>query len=159
MPVIDEIKEDNYLKKRQEEHITNSKFEVWDNLLNIANRISNEDFKRRASMLWRDPTIWAYACLKDNDGNPLQLYPFQDRFINDKNRFVHAHAANQIGKTLALEVKAAHHITFVDNSSIILVSSTEKQSIKILDEIKWLIERSKLPFKNFVGDVNNRMEM
>lgn len=161
MPIIDEINESNFEEKRIEgAKELQAKFDSWDNLGKLRNYISKEEFNKKAGYLWRDPTIWSYAVLKNDEGEPLKLYPFQDKLINDKNRFVHVHSANQIGKSWAAAIiKGLHHLFFVDNASIMIIASKEDQSIKILDEMKWMIRRCKVPFGSFVGDVHNRREL
>lgn len=161
MNIIDVISEENYLIKRYEgQKELQKKFDAWNQLGKIKDRLKKKEFITKCGWLWRDPTIWAYANLTDDQGNPLKLYPWQDKIINDKNRFLHVHAANQIGKSLAAGiVKALHHLFYVDNASIMIIASKEDQSIRILDYMKWMIRRAKLPFESFKGDVDNRTEM
>ena len=107
-----------------------------------------------------DPTIWAYKILKDKQNNPLKLRGYQDKIINDKARFIVVAAANQIGKTWSLGcVKAIHHAIHVDNASVLIVSRSEPQSIMILDEIKWMMKRSDVDFRQVISDVENRTEL
>ncbi len=161
--ILDEINESNFVEKNEQgEKELQVKFDSWDRLKKQRqqNVISKEEFKIKMGYLWRDPTIWAYAVLRDKNNEPLRLHPFQDKIINDKNRFVHVHAANQIGKTWALAViKGLHHLFHVKNSSVMIISSKEDQAIGILDEMKWMVKRAKVNYEGFVGDVNNRTEM
>ena len=159
--ILDEINESNFLKKRKEgEEELQAKFDSWDRLGKLKNSMSVEEFKKKAAYLWRDPTIWAYAVLRDKENKPLRVHPFQDKIMNDSNRFVHVHAANQIGKTWALAIiKGLHHLFYVNNASIMIISSKEDQAIGILDEMKWMIKRAKVNYEGFVGDVYNRTEM
>jgi len=161
MSLIHEINETNYVEERAKGKVElDAKFEKWDRLGRISKDLSKNEFKKLAAELWRDPTIWAYANLKDDEGNPLRLYPFQDRLINDRSRFVHIHAANQIGKTWAAAVvKGLHHLLFTDNASVMIISSKEPQSIKILDEMKWMLRRGRADYSGFLGDVDNRTEL
>ena len=87
-----------------------------------------------------DPTMKAYAFLR-LDGNPLKLYPYQDVIINDSHRFKYFRAANQIGKSLYLDVDAViefitdHNHAF--NSAI--VSKSLPQSLHQMRRIKSLL--------------------
>ena len=159
--IIHEINEINYVDERIKGQLAiDAKFEKWDKLGRIRHALSKNEFNHLAGELWRDPTIWAYANLKDDEDNPLKLYPFQDKLINEKHRFVHVHAANQIGKTWAAAViKGLHHLLYVDNASVMVISSKEGQSIKILDEMKWMLRRGRADYSSFLGDVDNRTEM
>ncbi len=159
--ILDQVNESNYVEKRKEsQKELDAKFNKWDSLGRLRHAHSKADFNKVAGELWRDPTIWAYANLKDDEGNPLRLYPFQDKLINDKSRFVHVHAANQIGKTWAAAVvKGLHHLLYTDNASVMVISSKEDQSIKILDEMKWMLRRGRADYSSFLGDVDNRTEM
>ena len=159
--ILDEINESNFLEKREEGNKElQVKFDSWDRLGKLRSSMRVEEFKKKAAYLWRDPTIWAYSVLRDKENKPLRVHPFQDKIMNDKNRFVHVHAANQIGKTWALAIiKGLHHLFYVNNASIMIISSKEDQAIGILDEMKWMINRAKVNYKGFVGDVNNRTEM
>src|SRR3990167_3510593 len=104
--LIQEINESNFLEERNRGAAdVEAKFKRYDDLKARASSLSENDFKTELAELFKDPTIWAYATLKDPQNNPLKLYPFQDRFINDPHRFTHCTAANQIGKTLGSEVK------------------------------------------------------
>ena len=159
--ILDEINESNFVEKnKQGETELQVKFDSWDILGKLRNTMPVEEFKKKAAYLWRDPSIWAYAVLRDKENKPLKVHPFQDKIMNDKSRFVHVHAANQIGKTWALAIiKGLHHLFYVNNASIMIISSKEDQAIGILDEMKWMIARAKVNYKGFVGDVNNRTEM
>ncbi len=159
--ILDEINESNFVEKREEGFKElQAKLDSWDRLGKLRNSMPVEEFKKKAAWLWRDPSIWAYAVLRDKENKPLKVHPFQDKIMNDKNRFVHVHAANQIGKTWALAIiKGLHHLFYVNNASIMIISSKEDQAIGILDEMKWMIKRAKVNYEGFVGDVNNRTEM
>lgn len=50
--------------------------------------------------LLRDPTTFSYLFFKNNEGNRLKLYDYQDMILNDSYRFIYFRAANQIGKLL-----------------------------------------------------------
>lgn len=129
---------------------TQKKFEVWDKI----DKKNNLQFS-----LLLDPTIWAYAYLKDKQNNPLKLRPYQDLVINDKNRFVLFVAANQIGKTWTLCVKGVHHAIHVPNSTVLIGSKSEPQAIRVLDETKQMLNRSDIKFNEIYSEVANRTEL
>lgn len=157
--LVDEISEENFVEKRKEGVFElEKKFVAWDNLK--ADEGSISEWKERAARLFRDPTVWAYATLQDKEGGSLRLYPFQDRLINDGHRFIHVTAANQVGKTWGAGIiKGLHHAIHVDNASVMLISSKESQAVSILDEMKWMMRRSHIPFDEMMGEVKNRTEL
>lgn len=159
--IIDEINETNFLEKRKQGELElQVKFDKWNNLGKLKHSMKEEEFKNRTAWLLRDPTLWAYGTLKDKQDNRLEVYPFQDKMINDTNRFIHIHAANQIGKTWGAGViKPLHHAIHVPNASIMIISSKEDQAIGILDEMKWMCKRALVPYDELEGEVSNRTEL
>lgn len=159
--IIDEINETNFLEKRSEGQVElNAKFAAWDRLGKLKNSMPLEEFHKKAGWAFRDPSIWAYGTLKDKEGKRLEVHPFQDRIMNDKNRFVHVHAANQIGKTwAAADIKGLHHAIHVDNASVMAISSREDQAIGILDEMKWMMKRARIDYDEMIGEISNRTEL
>ena len=139
--------EENWQDRDQLELDVAKKFKLWD------------DSKGRDLSLLFDPTIWAYAFLKGPDSNPLELYGFQDLLINDMSRFVSCAASNQVGKTLAMEVKALHHAIHINNASVLIISKSEQQATRVLDEMKWMLKKSKISFKDVKGEIENRTEL
>jgi hypothetical protein len=156
--IIKVINEQNYLEERQSgQNELDRKFALLDELNNKS--ISELDLKKGLAELFKDPTIWAYGTLRDKQGDPLRLWPYQDSFVNDRNRFVQVTASNQIGKTYGMIVKALHHAIHVPNASVVIVSRSEQQAIMILDEIKWMMKRAKMPYQELVGEIENRTEL
>ncbi len=92
--------------------------------------------------LLRDPTIFAYAHLKDKQGGPLKLRPFQDLLINDRSQFVLGACARQVGKTWTGAVKIIHHALNVNNGTVLLTSKTIEQARNVMREIKEMCLRS-----------------
>lgn len=133
-----------------------SKFQQFDDLKSIK---SDYTLKLKLAESFKDPTIWAYGTLFDKQNNRLKLWYYQDKIVNDKNRFIHVTAANQTGKSWAICIKAAHHALFVPNSSVMVISKSEQQATYILDEIKWLLRRGRIDCEEFVGEVENRTEL
>jgi len=155
--LIHEVTEENFEEEREKGFLeVQKKFDAWDKLGKY--RISIDEFKAKAAYMMRDPTMWAYATLKDKQSKPLELYYYQDKFINDPHRFIHCTAANQIGKTWAIIVKGLHHALHVNNGSVMMISRSEDQAKGILDEMKWMLKRSPIPYEPFEDEVTNRFE-
>ncbi len=155
--IIHEVNESNFEEEiKKGELAVQTKFDSWDRLGKI--NISIDEFKAKAAYLMRDPTTWAYATLKDKQNKPLKLYYYQDELINDRHRFIHCTAANQIGKTWAIMVKSLHHALHTNSGSVMLISRSEDQAKSILDEMKWMIRRAKLDYIPFEDEVTNRFE-
>ena len=163
--LVEYIDETNFIEKNEEGEkrveLKLKRFERQIEDSTYATKRANQYYPY-SSINWNllyDPTLWAYKVLKDKQNNPLRLRGFQDKIINDKHRFVSTVAANQIGKTWTACVKALHHATFVNNASVLIISRSEQQAIMILDEIKWMMRRAKIPFDTVIGDVENRTEL
>lgn len=157
MVLVDEINEENYIEEREKgKKELQKKFDDYDLLRNIGN---NSELKKLLAVKFQDPTIWAYATLFDKQGNRLKLFPYQDKFVNDRNRFIYIAASNQVGKTFAICVKGLHHALLVPNASVVIVSKSESQAIMILDEIKWMMKRARLDYSEQVGEIENRTEL
>ncbi len=155
--IIHEVTEKNFEEEiRKGDLVVQKKFDKWDSLGKL--NISIDEFNAKAAYLCMDPTIWAYATLKDKQNQPLKLYYYQDELVNDRHRFVHCTAANQIGKTWAIMVKALHHAIHTNSGSVMLISRSENQAKSILDEMKWLMRRALIPFEPFEDEVSNRFE-
>ena len=154
---IHEVNEKNFEEEiKKGELAVQAKFDKWDRLGKL--NIPIDEFNAKAAYLCMDPTIWAYGTLKDKQNNPLKLYYYQDELVNDRHRFVHCTAANQIGKTWAIMVKALHHAIHTNSGSVMLISRSEDQAKSILDEMKWLMRRALIPFEPFEDEVSNRFE-
>ena len=154
--IIHQVNEENYMAERKAgELVVNEKFRKLDALEGLP----EGELKIQLAEQFRDPTVWAYGTLFDKQGNKLKLKYYQDRIINDRHRFVHVTASNQIGKTVSVCVKAAHHALFVQNASVMIISKSEQQAIYVLDEIKWFLKRSRIPYTEMIGDIENRMEL
>ncbi|HEC64115.1 MAG TPA: hypothetical protein ENI23_02340 [bacterium] len=156
--IIHEVTEKNFEEERKKgEAVVQKKFDAWDKLGKV--NISIDEFKAKAAYLMRDPTIWAYATLKDKQNKQLESYYFQDKIMNDRHRFIHCTAANQIGKTWGAGIiKGAHHALHVNNASVMLISRSEGQAKGILDEIKWMFKRAKIDYTPFEDEITNRLE-
>ena len=157
--IIDEINESNFLEKRREGEIElQAKFDSWDRLKKL--NLSDDEFEKKAAWLCRDPTIWTYGILKDPQNNSFKSYTFQDRLMNDKHRFVHITAANQVGKTIGAGVnKGLHHAIYTNNASVMIISSKEDQAKRVLDEMKWTMKKARIKFDPIIGEIENREEL
>ncbi len=156
--IIHEVTEENFEEEREKgELVVQSKFDNWDKLGKL--KISIDEFNAKAAYLLRDPTIWAYATLRDKQNKQLKSYYFQDRVNNDRHRFIHCTAANQIGKTWGFGIiKGSHHAIHVNNASVMLISRSEDQAKGILDEIKWMFKRARIDYTEFEDEITNRFE-
>ena len=155
--LIHEITEKNFLEERKKGQIElQKKFDKYDKLQEITDQ---KLLKEKLAEAFKDPTIWAYGTLFDKQLNRLKLLPYQDKFINDKKRFVYVTASNQIGKTYAACVKGIHHALHVPNASVMIISKGEQQAVMVLDEIKWMLKRARIDFTPIIGEIENRTEL
>lgn len=156
--LIHEITEDNYLEERQKgQKELDIKFKIFDSL--SKRKKGDKELIETFGKLFKDPTIWAYATLKDKQGKPLKTLPYQDEFINDVKRFVYVVASNQVGKTYGMCIKVLHHALHVPNASVLVISKSEQQAVMVLDEIKWMMNRARIDYKPVIGEIENRTEL
>src|SRR3990167_6155401 len=140
--------------------ITESKFTAWDDIVQQNLMVEGtEEEKATIFRLLTDPTIYAYAWFSNEQGHPLRLYSYQDVVINDPNRRVMFAAANQIGKTVALCVKAVHFMILNPGTTTIVVSKTLPLSKDILRRIRWLLNNGILEYKYDIGDTETKTEI
>ena len=148
--IIDYILEENWKHRDDLERETSNKIKMWESM-------DSTDI-RKSLIMQEDATIWAYNLLKDPEGNQLKMYGFQDKILNDRNRFVAVAAANQIGKTLSAAcIKAIHHAIHVSNALVGIVSKSEDQANFVLGEIKKMLNSANIKFEK--GDIENRTEI
>ena len=114
---------------------------------------------RYALGLLKDPTTYMYAFFKDKEGGPMKLYAYQDMIVNDPSRRVLFAAANQIGKSIALDCKALHFALTNPGKTVLMVSKTLPQSKDLLREIRRLLNTSRVDYKTAVGDSDNKTEI
>ncbi len=69
----------------------------------------------------------------------FKLYPYQNRWIKDRNRLKIWLAARQIGKTTSLCFEALKLAT-EKRCSILILSTTERQSMEVMDRIASLLD-------------------
>jgi len=135
----DSIDEDRYL----------SKFKKWNHV--VQNRLLAEKDKDAIRLL-NDKTVYAYAFLK-LDNNPVKLRNYQDLCINDPYRFKIMESANQLGKSLALDIDAC--IGFLKDHGKgwngAIVSKSLPQSMHQMRRIKNILKASSIDYKSEAG--------
>ncbi len=141
---------------------TAAKFDAWDAVLekNTLEKGSEEEI-REAYALLQDPTIYAYAFFKDprNPHERFKLYYYQDAIINDPHKRIFFAAANQIGKSITLCVKAIHFGLLNPGKTVIMTSKTLPQSKDLLRQIKIILQNSRLDFAYDIGDSETKTEI
>jgi len=124
----------------------NKKFQAWDFVK--KNNIMSDPV---AVSLLVDPTLFAYAML-NMDMKPVKLYPYQDLIANDKYRYIIFNAANQIGKSLNLDIMAIYHFLREENVNIAIVSKSLPQSKFQISRIRSLLNNCRLHWKEETGE-------
>ncbi len=144
------------------EKATAEKFKLWDSVLE-EKWLESEDpekIKKYYQLLW-DPTIYAYAFFRDprNRNKRFKCYPYQDIIINDSHRRVYFDAANQIGKSILLCLKAITFALLNPGKTVLMTSKTLPQSKDLLRQIKQFLQNSRLDYKYDVGDSETKTEI
>lgn len=141
---------------------TKDKFASWDKVIE-ENALESPDSSKvnEAYRLLSDPTIYAYAFFKDprKTTEPFRMYPYQDRILNDPNKRIIFVAANQIGKSIALCLKASHFAITHPGKTVVMVSKTFPQSKDLLLQIKGLLRNSELDYKFDIGETETKTEI
>jgi len=137
---------------------TLQKFRLWDDVISRLDQKNEEDQAKFYNAL-DDPTIYAYAFLRNNQGVPFKLYPYQDMILNDNHKRIIFCAANQIGKSVALCVKALTFAVKNPGTTTLMVSKTLPQSKDLLRQIKDLLTTSVLDYKISIGDTATKTEI
>lgn len=132
--------------------VTQSKFSAWDdvvarNLMEVGTDVE----KSQIAKMLEDPTIYCYAFFRDEWGRPFRLYSYQDMMLNDPCKRVVFVAANQIGKSVSLRVKAITYALRNPGKTVIMTSKTLPQSVDLLRGIKQILNRSSVEYKTDVG--------
>jgi len=151
---------ENVTKKLRKE--TKDKFKAWDKIVydNVLEEGSDED-KQKAYLMLKDPTVYFYAFVK-NPNNPsesFKLYPYQDIIINDTHKRIIFAAANQIGKSISLCVKALTFALQSPGKTVLMTSKTLPQSKDLLLQIKSFLRNSNIDYKYDVGDTETKTEI
>jgi len=144
------------------EDITNAKFAKWDKIVgDDVLTIGTPEEQAAVYELLQDYTIYAYAFLKDprNSSNPLKLYSYQDVIINDSHKRVVFAAANQIGKSICLCVKALIFALNNPGTTTLMTSRTETQSKDLIRQIKSFLRNSSLSSETDIGETETKTEL
>ena len=138
------------------------KFELWDTVLEEG-WFESEDPKKQKEIyqLLLDPTIYAYAFFRDprNLKKRFKCYPYQDIILNDNHRRVYFDAANQIGKSIGLCLKAITFALLNPGRTVLMTSKTLPQSKDLLRQIKQFLQNSRLDYKYDIGDSETKTEI
>ena len=144
------------------EDATNAKFTSWDLILedNILETGTDEQIAGAYKML-EDPTIYAYAFFRNpkDPSKKFKLYPYQDIIINDSNKRVMFAAANQIGKSITLVVKAVTYALRNPGKTVLMSSKTMPQAKDLLRQIKQFLQTSTLDYKEGIGDSDTKTDI
>ena len=142
--------------------ITNAKFAKWDKVVgDDVLTVGTPEEQEKVYELLHDYTIYAYAFLKDprNSGKPLKLYAYQDLIINDPHRRIVFAAANQIGKSICLCVKALIFAITNPGTTTLMTSRTETQSKDLIRQIKSFLRNSSLSSETDIGETETKTEL
>ena len=139
---------------------TEEKFKKWDDVIryNLL-EYGTEEEKKEAYKLLTDYTIYAYAFLTSpaDSNKPFKLYPYQDVIINDPHKRIVFAAANQIGKSITLCVKALIYALQNPGTTTLMVSRTLPQAQDLLRQIREFLRNSRLQYE--LGDTENKTEI
>lgn len=153
--IVDGVSEEMFSK-------TATKFSSWDNVLEkkTLEEGTPEEINLAYNLL-KDPTIYAYAFFKDprNHHQRFKLYAYQDAIINDDHKRIFFAAANQIGKSITLCIKAIHFSLMNPGSTTLMISKTLPQSKDLLRQIKQFLQNSRLDFEYDIGDSDTKTEI
>lgn len=146
----------------QMERKTANKYKAWDNVQknNILETGTDVEINN-AYVLLRDPTIYAYAFFRDpkNPRKRFKLYPYQDIIINDPSPRVMFAAANQIGKSISLVVKAVIYAILNPGKTVLMASKTMPQAKDLLRQIKMFLRASILDYQYDIGDSDTKTDI
>lgn len=144
------------------EKITAAKFETWDIILGERWLESGDPEKqKKVYNLLLDPTIYAYAFFKDPRDlkKRFRCYAYQDLILNDSCKRILFAAANQIGKSIALCLKAITFALLNPGKTVLMTSKTLPQSKDLLRQIKQFLQNSRLDYKYDIGDSETKTEI
>lgn len=144
------------------EELTNAKFIQWDKVNNESWIDSDDPVKQKmAYQLLSDPTIFAYAFFRDPRDlqKRFKCYAYQDAILNDKHNRILFAAANQIGKSITLCIKAITYALLHPGRTVLMTSKTLPQSKDLLRQIKQFLQNSRLDYKYDVGDSETKTEI
>lgn len=141
---------------------TKAKYTSWDRVVN-RNWLEKgtPEQRNRAYLMLKDPTIYSYAFFRNpwNPSKSFKLYPYQDMVINDPSDRVIFAAANQIGKSISLDVDALVFALNVPGTTTLMTSLTLPQSKDLLMQIKMFLQNSRLDYQYDIGDTETKTEI
>ncbi len=141
---------------------TAKKFEQWDKVLeeNLLETGTPEQQAEVYDLLF-DPTIYAYAFFKDprNPTKRFRCYAYQDIILNDNHKRVYFDAANQIGKSIGLCLKALTYALSHPGKTVLMTSKTLPQAKDLLRQIKQFLQNSRLDYKYDIGDSETKTDI
>lgn len=126
----------------------NAKFAFVDGLMQPKHKITARELLRLAA----DPTMFCYAFFKINN-KPFRLYPYQDLILNDPYKYKIFRAARQIGKSLALDAKAAYNLCIdhgKDHNECIISKSLPQAHFQ-MSRVKQLLNTAQFTWKDAKG--------
>ena len=138
---------------------TEAKFTKWDEVVSKGWLNGDEEQRKYSYSLLADPTIYAYAFFRKPGGDPVTMWPYQDVILNDKGRKIIFVAANQIGKSFCLCVKAIHFALLNPGVTVLMTSKTFTQSKELLLQIKNILNLSVLDYKYDVGEFETKTKI
>jgi len=139
--------------------ITEKKYKDWDTVVKENYLEGTHEQKKYAYQLLSDPTIYCYAFFRWSTGDPIKMYPYQDMILNDDSERIVFCAANQIGKSVTLCVKALHFALTKPGVTVLMVSKTLPQSKDLLLKIKTLLNFSIIDYKATLGGSETKTEI
>lgn len=104
----------------------------WSNL-----KLLKKEDREKAQKL--DPSVFAYYHLRDQQGMPLIVDPYQDLILNDANTRVAVCISRQVGKTTLSIIKALHFIFFNPRTTVLVISQTKDQAKEVLAKMRDLL--------------------
>jgi len=130
--------------------IVERKFKIWQYVLENKLLTSKDEYIRlKAWSLLKDKSIFGYNYFKFNNA-PLKLRFYQDAILSDTHDRILFAAANQIGKSMSLDVDAA--IEFLSDHKRnwigILVSNSLDQSMYRMDMIKMMLRSANINYRD-----------
>lgn len=137
----------------------NQKFKAWDTVVREGWLDEDHDKYLDALALLRDPSIYAYAFFKSPDGSRFKVYPYQDIFMNDTHNRVMFCAANQIGKSTSLRLKAVHYALLHPGTTTLLTSKTFPQAKDLLRGIVNFLRSSNIDYSHSIGESETKTEI
>lgn len=120
-----------------------------------------DEYKKTGNMeifnqIMNDYTMFSYCFFKINN-QAIKLYPYQDMILNDRHRYKIFRSARQLGKSLALDIKAARNLCvnhgFGHNECII--SKSLPQAIFQMRRVKSLLNSARFDWTESKGSTDS----